>query len=191
MGHAVRDTKSLCTHCCVLASERFIKYIPGSGGWLTKQPKWTKQKEILEIRSEHMVKGQLPHLEGGGGKNGNWRQIIESPRGVGLTNHEKVLSQGSFRPLVWHYVPITRNPHFPLSSSHQGGTSVGEYLVKGELGTQPHWAPLQGTSTPTGSPGGVAYLIKTRQVTQMSYAALYKHLALLAVTIYSCVYTSH
>ena len=110
--------------------------------------------------------------------------------GVGLTNHEKALSQGSFRLLMWHYVSTTRNPHVPLSSSHQGGTGVGENLVKGELGTQPHWAPVQGTSTPTGSPGGVTYPIKTGQVTQMSYAALYKHLALLSVTIYSCVYTS-
>ena len=110
--------------------------------------------------------------------------------GVGLTNHEKALSQGSFRPLMWHYVSTTRKPHFPLSSSHQGGAGVGEYVVKGKLGTWPHWAPVQGTSTLTGSPGGVTYLIKTRQVTQMSYAALYKHLALLSVTIYSYVYTS-
>ena len=110
--------------------------------------------------------------------------------GVGLTNHEKALSQGSLRPLMWHYVSTTRNPHFPLSSSHQGGTGAGEYLVKGELGTWPHWAPDQGTSTPTVSPGGVTYLIKTRQVTQMSYAGLYKHLALLSVTVYSCVYMS-
>ena len=43
---------------------------------------------------------------------------------------------------------------------------------------------------PTGSPGGVTYLIKTRQVTQMSYAALYKDLALFAVTIYKYVHTS-
>ena len=65
---------------------------------------------------------------------------------------------------------------------------MGENL-KGELGTQPHWAPVQGTSTPTGSPGGVTYLIETRQVTQMSYAALYKDLALSAVTIYKYLHT--
>ena len=64
--------------------------------------------------------------------------------GVGLTNHQKALSQGPFRPLMWHYVSTTRNPHVPLSSSHQGGTGVGENLVKGELGTQPHWAPVAG-----------------------------------------------
>ena len=109
---------------------------------------------------------------------------------VGLTNHEKALSQGSFRHMMWHYVSTTRNPHFPLSSSHQGGTGIGEYLVKGKLGTLPHWSPVQGTSTPTGSPGGVTYLIETRQVTQMSYAALYKDLALLAVTIYSYIHMS-
>ena len=38
-------------------------------------------------------------------------------------------------------------------------------------------------ATPTDSPGGVTYLIETRQVTQMSYAAVYKHVALFAVTI--------
>ena len=74
--------------------------------------------------------------------------------GVGLTNHQKALSQVPFRPLMWHYVSTTRNPHVPLPSSHQGGTGVGENLVKGELGTWPHWAPLQGTGPPTSSPGG-------------------------------------
>ena len=38
--------------------------------------------------------------------------------------------------------------------------------------------------------GGATYLIETRQVTQMSYAALYKHVALFAVTIYIYVHTS-
>ena len=37
---------------------------------------------------------------------------------------------------------------------------------------------------------GVTYLVKTRQVTQMSYAGLYKHVALFAVTIYKYVHTS-
>ena len=92
MGHAVRDTKSLCTHCCVPASERFTKYLSGSGGWLSKWPKWTKQKEILEIRPEYRVKGQVPHLEGGDGKKENGRQILESPRGCGT--HQP--SEGTF-----------------------------------------------------------------------------------------------
>ena len=38
--------------------------------------------------------------------------------------------------------------------------------------------------------GGVTYLIETRQVTQMSYAAVYKHVALFAVTIYN-MYIHH
>ena len=82
-----------------------------------------------------------------------WGRSLRALGGVGLTNHQKALSQGSFRPLMWHYLSTTRNPHVPLSSSHQGVTGVGEYLVKGELGTWSHWAPIQGTSTPTGSPG--------------------------------------
>ena len=82
MGHAVRDTKSFCTHCCVPASERFMKYLSGPGGQLTKWPKWTQEKEILEIRPECRVKGQLWHLEGGDGKKENGRQILENPRGV-------------------------------------------------------------------------------------------------------------
>ena len=35
--------------------------------------------------------------------------------------------------------------------------------VAGGLGAQPHWAPVQGPSTPTGSPWGVSYLTKARQ----------------------------
>ena len=73
--------------------------------------------------------------------------------GVGLTDHQKAFSQGPFRPLMWHYVSTTRNPHVPLSSSHQGGTGVGENLVKGELVAWPHWASVQGTSTTTGPQG--------------------------------------
>ena len=38
--------------------------------------------------------------------------------------------------------------------------------------------------------GEVTYLVETRQVTQMSYAALYKHVALFAVTIYKYVQMS-
>ena len=103
-------------------------------------------------------------------------------------------SEGTF-PRTFQAPDVTlhinhQEPHVPLSSSHQGGTGVGENLVKGELETQPHWAPIQGTSMPTGSPGGVTYLIKNKQVTQISYTALYKHLALFAVTIYKYVHTS-
>ena len=86
--------------------------------------------------------------KGMGGRS--WRAL----GGGGLTSHKKALSQGFLRPLMWHVVPTTRNPNFPLPSPHQGGTGIGEWLVKGELGTKPHWAPVQGTSTPTGSPWG-------------------------------------
>ena len=182
MGHAVRDSKSLCTHCCVPASERFMNYISGSTKWL----KWTKQKEILEISPECRVKGQLPHLEGGDGKKGNGRQILESPRECGTCQPW----EGTF-PRIFKAPDVTLCiNHFLLSSSHQGWTGVGEYLVKGGLVTQPFWAQFRVPVLPLVPLGGVTYLIKTRQVTQMSYAALYKHLALLSVTIYSCVYMS-
>ena len=128
----------------------------------------------MEIRPEYRVKGQVPHLEGGMVRKRMGGRSLRALGGVGLTNHQKALFQGPFRPLMWHYVSTTRNSHVPLSSSHQGGTGVGENLAKGELGTWPHWAPVQGTSQPTGSLGGVTYLIKTRQVKQISYAALYK-----------------
>ena len=49
------------------------------------------------------------------------------------------------------------------------------------------WHPQM--ATPYWLPRGVTYQIETRQVTQMSYAALYKHVALIAVTIYKCVHT--
>ena len=35
--------------------------------------------------------------------------------------------------------------------------------VASGLGSQPHWAPVQGPNTPTGSPWGVTYLTKARQ----------------------------
>ena len=51
-------------------------------------------------------------------------------------------------------------------------------------------APLTPPSDyPQWFPRGGTYLIETRQVTQMSYAALYKHVALFAVTIYTYVHT--
>ena len=39
----------------------------------------------------------------------------------------------------------------------------GGIVVAGGHGTQPHWAPVQGPSIPTGSPWGVTYLAKARQ----------------------------
>ena len=61
--------------------------------------------------------------------------------------------------------------------------------VANGLGTLPHWAPVQGPSTPTGSPGGVTYLAKAKQVTEMSSAGYYIHLELYVVTIFICVST--
>ena len=57
-----------------------------------------------------------------------------------------------------------------------------------ELGAQPDWAPVQGPSTPTGSPWGVTYLTKARQVTEMSCAACYIHLVLHLVMV--CTFVS-
>ena len=50
--------------------------------------------------------------------------------------------------------------------------------VASGLGAQPHWAPVQGPSTPTGSSGGVTYLAKAKQVTEMSSVGYYIHLEL-------------
>ena len=40
---------------------------------------------------------------------------------------------------------------------------VGGIGVANGLGASPHWAPVQGPSTPTGSPWGMTYLTKARQ----------------------------
>ena len=61
--------------------------------------------------------------------------------------------------------------------------------VAGGLGAQPHWAPVQGPSTPTGSHGGVTYLAKAKQVTEMSSAGYYIHLELYFVTVFRFVST--
>ena len=58
-------------------------------------------------------------------------------------------------------------------------------------GAQPHWAPVQGPSTPTGSQWGVTYLAKAKQVTEMSSAGYYIHLELYFVTVFTfCIYTT-
>ena len=61
----------------------------------------------------------------------------------------------------------------------------------GGLGAQPHLAPVQGPSSPTGSPWGVNYLTKARQVTEMSSAGCYIHLALHLVMVCTFVYMPH
>ena len=62
------------------------------------------------------------------------------------------------------------------------------YLVAGAPGAWLHWAAVQEPSIPTGSPWGVTYLTKARQVKQMSPTASYIHLALCLVTavLYLC-----
>ena len=65
---------------------------------------------------------------------------------------------------------------------------VGASGVAGGLVAQPHWAPVQGPSTPIGSSSGVTYLTKVRQVTEMSSAACYIHLALHLVMV--CTFVS-
>ena len=62
--------------------------------------------------------------------------------------------------------------------------------MAGGQGAWPHWAPVQGPSTCTGSPLGVTYLTTARQVTQMRSAAHDILLALLSGTICSLVSTS-
>ena len=59
--------------------------------------------------------------------------------------------------------------------------------VASGLGAQPHWAPVWAPSTPTGSPGGVTYLVKAKQVTEMSSAGYYIHLELYFMTVFTSV----
>ena len=63
--------------------------------------------------------------------------------------------------------------------------------VASRLGAWPHWAPVQGPSSPTGSPAGVTYLAKAKQVTEMSSAGYYIDLELYFVTVFNiCIYTT-
>ena len=99
-------------------------------------------------------------------------------------------------------------------SEYQGCRGVRVALgMAGGLGAQPHWAQVQGTSTPTdslwgviyltkaqamapvegpitptGFPWGVIYLGKAKQVTEMSSAGYYIHLELYLVTV--CTFVS-
>ena len=69
------------------------------------------------------------------------------------------------------------------------GFGLVRYVVTGRLGAWPHWTPVQGPSTPTGSPWGVTFLTKARQVTEMRSEACYIPLALLwmtACSLYLC-----
>ena len=59
--------------------------------------------------------------------------------------------------------------------------------VASGLGAQPHWAPVQGPSTPTGFHGAVTYLAKAKQVTEMSSAGYCIHLELYFMTVFTFV----
>ena len=51
-----------------------------------------------------------------------------------------------------------------MGVGYKGCMGVRDALeVASGLGAQPHWAPVQGPSTPTGSPWGVIYLTKAGQ----------------------------
>ena len=65
---------------------------------------------------------------------------------------------------------------------------VGVFGVAGGLGAQPHRAPVQGPSIPTGFPWEVTYMAKAKQVTEMSFAGYYIHLALYLMTVCTFVY---
>ena len=141
----------------------------------------------MEISPEPRVQGQLPYLREGMVRKGmagrSWRGL----GGVGLTNYEKALSPGSLRPLMW---PLCINhQEFPFHTllSHQRGNRCRGILGEGRTGDLTTLGPSSGYQHSQWFPWGVTYLIKTRQVTQMGYASLYKHLALLTVTLYSCV----
>ena len=59
--------------------------------------------------------------------------------------------------------------------------------MAGGLGAQSHLAPVQGPSSPTGSPGGVTYLAMAKQVTEMSSADYCIDLELYFVTVFTYV----
>ena len=66
-----------------------------------------------------------------------------------------------------------------------GGVGVSGVHWGGKwTGSQPHWAQVQGPSTPT---GGVTYLANPKQVTEMSSAGYYIHLELYFVTVFTFV----
>ena len=59
------------------------------------------------------------------------------------------------------------------------------------LGAQPHWAPVQGPSTPTGSPGGVTYLSKAKQVTEIELCRLlYTFGTMFCDSFHICIYAT-
>ena len=80
--------------------------------------------------------------------------------------------------------------HFRSVSEHQWCRGVRSVLeVASGLGAQPHWAPVQGPSSPTGSPGEVTYLAKAKQVTEISSVGYYIDLELYFVTVFTFLST--
>ena len=70
------------------------------------------------------------------------------------------------------------------------GSVMGCRGVRGALGLASGLGgnSVQGPSTPTGSPGGVTYMAKAKQVTEMSSAGYHIHLELCFVTV--CTFVS-
>ena len=63
--------------------------------------------------------------------------------------------------------------------------------VASGIGAQPHWAPVQGPSTPTNSPEGVTSLAKAKQVMEMSSAGYYIHLGTIFCDSFHILYLCH
>ena len=90
---------------------------------------------------------------------------------------------------MWH-IMYHQEPPFPTLFPSSRGNRCRGIIWKGRTGDLGTLVPISGYQHSHWFPlGGVTYLIKTRQVTQMSYAAIYKDLALLWLTVYSCVST--
>ena len=169
------------------------------------------QQGCRGIRGPVECQGALG-VVGGLGAQPDWAPVqgpnTPTGRGVGGVGCEGALELAGYRGLrgsAW-----VRGCQEVLGASrgvrHQGASrgvgvfgavrgcqrvSKGCGSVRGALG----WtggpttlAPVQGPSTPTGSPWGVTYLTKARQVTEMSSAACYIHLALHLVMV--CTFVS-
>ena len=163
-------------------------------GCRTHQPSHSPHhytKEILEISLEHRVKGQLPHLEGGDGKKGNGRQIFESPRGCGT--HQP--SGGTF-PRIFKAPDVTlciNNQELtcPTLFLPSRGNRCWGIFGEGRTGDLTTLGPSSGYQHSCWFPWGEwPTWSRPGKWHKWCYAALYKDLVLLSVTIYSCVYTS-
>ena len=90
----------------------------------------------MEISPESQVKGQVLHLEGGDGKEGNGRQILESPRGCGT--HQPW--EGTF-PRMFKVPDVTQcinhqEPPFPTLFPPSRGNRCKGIIWKGK-----NWGP--------------------------------------------------